>query len=135
MKTKRRHEAIGRGIGEGVISGLAVTAVMISICTVMLNNEVLNEKSIVTVMIIINVISSSICGAVTKLTGKGSAINGVVSGIVYAAVFIIPMLIYDADTFEILRILLISMLFSFAFCRLNLVKSNKKFHKKTKIRN
>ena len=132
MKTKKKRRSERSGIGAGAITALAVTAILICLCVLGMSREIISDKNTDMLMIVINFISAAVCGAVTKAVGKRSAVNGSVSGIIYAAVFITPMLINDAPTADVLRMLLISVVTSFTFSSLNLFKSNKRFHKKTK---
>lgn len=133
MKSKSNKTKYKTGIIPGVIAGLSVTVIMLAVSVVLIREELISEDSIKTINIIINIISAAICGAVTRAAGKRGEAIGLVAGIIYSVFFITPMLINDAGTADVLRILLISLIFSQVFFRLDLGKSNKKFRKKTKL--
>ena len=125
-----------KGIPTAVLISIAATIVMLLIAAALIEAGKIKEQGIGTIVIIINVLAGLICGAVSKAAGRGGgALNGIISGAVYATVIVLLAVLLDfqlTDKAQILRIYAVSVLSAFAGCKINLAKSNKKFHKKHK---
>ncbi len=125
-----------KGIPAAVLIGIAATIVMLFIAAALIETGKLKEQRIDIAIIIINILAGLICGAVAKAAGRGGgALNGILSGVVYATVLVLLAVLLDfglADKAEILRVYIVSVLSGFAGWKINLAKSNKKFHKKHK---
>ena len=101
-----------------------------------MQSEKLDESSISLTLILINIISGLVCGAVSRLSGReGGSINGLLAGAVYAGVIVLTSFLLDIQAPKgevIIKIIGISLVCSFIGSKLNLAKSNKKLRKKRK---
>lgn len=118
------------------IIGIAATIVLLLAASALMQSEKLDESSISLTLILINIISGLVCGAVSRLSGReGGSIIGLLAGAVYAGVIVLTSFLLDIQAPKgevIIKIIGISLVCSFIGSKLNLAKSNKKLRKKRK---
>ncbi len=134
--SKKAPMVRSKGIAAAVLIGIAATIVMLFIAAALIEAGKLKEQRIDIAIIIINALAGMICGIVSKAAGRGGGtLNGIISGAVYATFILLIAVLLDfgiTDKAEILRMYIVSVLFGFAGCKINLAKSNKKLRKKHK---
>lgn len=123
------------GIVTGTIIAIVLTALMCGVYALLVKNgKLTDDYSDV-------IISASIALAVfigALLSNSGQGISGLAVGVIYAFVVVsVPLLAYptEVDWLKIIRIIAIAAVSGAVGGSINLVKSNKSFHKNRKKKN
>ena len=121
------------GIIAGLVTGAAVTIILLLIASIMIHSGKLGNENIKIITIAINIIAGFTCGITVKAVGQGSGLHGMLCGLLYSAICILPAVFTDKLSLSIasdLRILLISVVTSLLGSKIDLFKSNKKLRKR-----
>lgn len=132
-KTERKSKNKATGIIAGLVAGTAVTVILLLVTSFMIHSGKLGNDNIKIITIAINIISGFTCGITVKAVGQGGGLNGMLCGLLYSAICILPAVFSEKLSLSIasdLRILLISVVTSLLGSKIILFKSNKKLRKR-----
>lgn len=119
-----------------VIMGIATTIILLLVTAALVRSGQLEESKVGITLVAINIIAGLACGIAARICSReGGSVNGIIGGAAYSGVMITVAFLLDMQTPQgaiIIKIITISIVFSFIGSKLNLAKSNKKLRKKRK---
>lgn len=139
QKTKKGRTSNKERIITAVVSGVATAVVLLLAYSLMVEKSIVSIKTLDTAVIVINIISSAVCGTVAGASaGEGRGIRVSISCLIFALAVIAFSLATakgGTDMHEIVRIFLCGLSGLICGIFLRLGKSNKKLRKRTKHKN
>ena len=135
----RRIKLNVRSIVMSAAAEMTATFILLMLGAVMIGKERIGSENLTWLLLIVNVIAGMTCGMEAKKRGReGAGLNAALGAILYSLVCIITSIMAGDGAIEAgssIRIIVISIVSCWLCCKVNLFKSNKKFHKKSKRKN
>ena len=125
-----------KDIVSGAAAGLITTVILLAIAAFLISTEKMKAEVGWPIMLSVSLLSGIVCGRKTKKNSKeGRSISAVLSGILYSLVCIITAILAAEKTVNAENLIgacAIMTAASWVSYKIDLFKSNKKFHKKSK---